>query len=376
MAVGYDYILGKLRKVDQGGPAGPPGPPGPAPTQANVLAALEYYDEDIANTPAILPSAAGNFAVAIGDGAVSSGSYSVVTGGLNNTASNTYAVVGGGLGNVASGIASVICGGQTNLVSAESSAICGGSSNVCTTPQSVICGGQTNSITVGVGRSFIGVGLNNETESADSFIGAGSNNEIEASSERSIIITGSDNFIGTGSEGSTILSGTSCEVDPSSPYCLVSGKDVLAHTAGMNVRATDSFTVTGDQQVSDVILKTATTDAILKELSANNSGLNTGIKIRADITMSFELHITARRTAGAATIGDSMYRVIRGCVKDVAGVLSFVGNIACDDQFEDAGAVAWVISLSASAAKLQIEVTGEIGETIHWLCQAKITEIG
>jgi hypothetical protein len=350
-------MLGRLRTDDQG----PPGPPGPPPDQANVLAALEYYDEDVVNTPAVLPSAIGSYAVAIGDGALASGSYSAVSGGLNNTAS---------------GIGSCIGGGQQNIVSALNSVICGGNTNICTTTQSVICGGQTNSITIGVGRTFIGAGLNNETESADTFIGAGQNNEIENLSECSAIITGSDNTISSGSLGSVILSGTSCVVNTGTSYCVVSGKDVLAHTSGMRVHGSDSFAVAGDQQAGEVLLKATTTDGTPTELNPNNSGINTGINVRTNITMQFELHITARRTAGSATIGDSMYRILRGCVKNVAGVLSFVGNIAYDDQFEDAATATWIVLPSASAGKLQIEVVGEVGETIHWLCQAKIMEVG
>jgi hypothetical protein len=357
MGVGFDYILGRLRTDDQG----PPGPPGPPPDQANVLAALEYYDEDVVNTPAVLPSAIGSYAVAIGDGALASGSYSAVSGGLNNTAS---------------GVGSCIGGGQQNIVSALNSVICGGNINILATAQSVICGGQANSSTISAGRTFIGAGASNETESADTFIGTGQNNEIENLCDSSVIITGSNNSITSGSIGAVILSGTDCEVAASTSYVVVSGKDALAHTSGMRVHATDNFSATGDQQVSDIILKAATTDATLTELNSNNSGSNTGITVRTNITMSFELHMTARRTAGSATVGDSMYRVIRGCVKDIGGVLSFVGNFSCDDQFEDAATAAWVITLSASAGKLQIEVTGEVGETIHWLCQAKLTEIG
>ncbi len=134
----YDPILGRLRKKD---PAAAQTPP----TQAEVLAALKYYDEDTTN-PATAPVASGSFSIAQGDGATSTVNYSTVSGGLTNSATGVGSSIGGGQLNTSAGLNSRISGGLSNTISSGGThaTICGGNANGASGVASVVLGGQEN----------------------------------------------------------------------------------------------------------------------------------------------------------------------------------------------------------------------------------------
>ena len=85
---------------------------------APTATALVLYDEN-PNAPTA-PSATGENAVAIGDGAEASATWSGVFGGKDNTASAQDAAVVGGRDGVASGAHATVVGGASNVASARS----------------------------------------------------------------------------------------------------------------------------------------------------------------------------------------------------------------------------------------------------------------
>jgi hypothetical protein len=105
---------------------------------------------------------------------VASGNYSVIGGGLSNTASAVQAVVGGGNENNAAGQASTIAGGQSNDTSAFWATIGGGLDNTAGGQTSTIAGGQSNNAFSSY--ATVGGGINNSANSAYSTIAGGAGN--------------------------------------------------------------------------------------------------------------------------------------------------------------------------------------------------------
>jgi FtsZ-binding cell division protein ZapB len=75
---------------------------------------------------------------------VASGNYSVIGGGLSNTASSSSATVGGGYGNTASGGAATIGGGVINTASGDAATVGGGFQNTASGYIATVGGGYQN----------------------------------------------------------------------------------------------------------------------------------------------------------------------------------------------------------------------------------------
>lgn len=133
---------------------------------------------------------------------VSSGNYSVISGGKDNRANGLYSAIGGGTENVASGDGAVVAGGgwsgpfaYGNTASGLASSIIGGAGNVASGMASVVAGGGGSAAsgdwaTVAGGVSNLASGLqstivgggNNVASGQHSFIGGGFVNEVSGSS--------------------------------------------------------------------------------------------------------------------------------------------------------------------------------------------------
>ena len=141
--------------------------------------------------------------------------YGTVSGGGANTA-GFASTVGGGLQNSSLGSYSVISGGDNNSISTLSpySVIGGGENNVVYTDTNgygamVIAGGYANVINSNSIYSVIGGGYQNtiQANAAQGNIGGGSHNSIQANSPGTIIVGGSFNVIQANSPGTIIVGG-------------------------------------------------------------------------------------------------------------------------------------------------------------------------
>lgn len=106
---------------------------------------------------------------------VASGDYSVISGGLQNTASKTLSTVGGGQANVASGAWTTISGGISNEATEEYAVVGGGKLNKATGANSTIAGGSTN--TASGLLAVVSGGWKNEATGVISTVGGGERNE-------------------------------------------------------------------------------------------------------------------------------------------------------------------------------------------------------
>lgn len=102
--------------------------------------AVYYYDIGTRNSGTNI----GEYSIAGGMLAESSGSFSTVSGGRSNHATGTYSTVSGGNSSTASGIQSTVGGGAYNTASGRDSTVGGGTSNSATADYSTVCGGDSN----------------------------------------------------------------------------------------------------------------------------------------------------------------------------------------------------------------------------------------
>ena len=178
----------------EAGPAGPVGPPGAAPfTLDPATGIIEYFaldqrlrfepDPNPGNGPRIIAGHVTNLAAGIGsviagggrsNGAnVSSGAWTVISGGYENRALNDSATVSGGIANRAEGLGSSIGGGSSNQTDGELATVSGGQLNRALGTLSTVAGGGSN---IAVELASIGGGANNLASAASSTISGGRDN--------------------------------------------------------------------------------------------------------------------------------------------------------------------------------------------------------
>lgn len=259
---------------------------------------------------------------------VASGIYSTIGGGEGNTSSGSYSTISGGTGGSAIGTYAVVGGGNGNTSSGGSSTVSGGSGG--------ICGGDF--ATIGGG--------NNNTANADwSSIGGGASN------------------VSSG-EYSTI---------PGGLYATTR----LIH--GAYAYASGRFSVVGDAQTEKFVLRLSTTDSTPSILTSDGSAtpITTNVCVLPD---NHAYAITARAIGRDTTTGDVYHVVVEGTVKRVSGAATTAldGTPVYTTISQSAGSAGWDVSLVANTSRgsAEIQVTGETGTTIHWVCKFDTVEVG
>ena len=142
------------------------------------------------------------------DGEVSSGivagvcnrveaDYTVIGGGVKNTASGNCSFIGGGLNNeICTGeVLSFIGGGQCNVIDGDYSAIGGGTFNTASGQRGFIGGGTGNRICVNKNYSTIAGGFQNVVDGSYGFVGGGYRN---TASRNCTAVVGGNNNLATG----------------------------------------------------------------------------------------------------------------------------------------------------------------------------------
>jgi len=103
---------------------------------------------------------------------VASGNYSVIGGGLDNTASGVGATVGGGGGNTASDTSATVGGGEQNTARGYAATVGGGYQNTARVDAATVGGGRKNTAS-GVAAT-VGGGMNNTVSGWAATVGGGS----------------------------------------------------------------------------------------------------------------------------------------------------------------------------------------------------------
>ena len=322
-------------------------------------AALELYAENPVTFN--VPSATGNNAVAVGDGASATATSAFAFGrAAQATANYSFCV---GFGALASGTSSIAIGGGTDANSGQSTAIglnsSGNGSQAVTGAGAMALGGSYAS-----GTDSFAAAIANNTSS----YGATGANSV-AIGDRNKASGGYSVSLGRLNQ-STASNSTSLGV-----YSVASSKYSLAVGYEASTRATPSISfstgsysgIAGQHQISMFVLRQRTTDgtsALLLADGATSGSIDDQIILPNNATFSFHGIIVARQQASAGT----------ACAAwKIEGLIRREGSAGTTVLVNSATTVldntpAWGMALSADTTNggLKIEVTGAAATNIAW----------
>jgi len=262
---------------------------------------------------------------------IASGTSSVISGGLDNTASGNYSIVGGGQRNNCSNTLAVICGGQDNVANGGYTFVGGGQSNSATALRSTVAGGVSN--TASATSATVCGGQGNGADGYCSFVAGGFGGYT-----RSI-----DGY----------------HVFPASydPLGLTSGSGILQSALLLLCRETTTATAT-----------------VLASNSSSPSATNQ-VTLPNNSAYYFKGSVIAGVTGG----GNSKAWSFEGAIKRGANAAStaIVGTVVLNTIAQDAGASAWTIAITADTTNgaIAVTVTGAASTTIRWMAKIETTEM-
>jgi hypothetical protein len=253
--------------------------------------------------------------IALNKGSTTAASfYSAIVGGDNNSISATYAFLGGG---------------ENNSVSAAYSVVLGGQSNTATNSTAGVFAGQLNSASGG--SSVVAGGTNNNASSTSSAVVGGSQGIT-----RSIV-------------GSFV---TPASTNP------------IQSAAGRTQTAT-------------LLLGRETTDATATVLRSNTSaaGTTNQVILPNNSAYTFQGTCIANVTGGGTTSGWKFEGVIKRGAN--AASTTLVAAVTPLVIAQDAGAVTWVLAITADTTNggIAVTVTGAAATTIRWVAKIETTEV-
>ncbi len=240
---------------------------------------------------------------------------------------------------VASGLASFIGSGTRNTASGTFSAVVAG--QLCT------------------------------ASGTQSFVGGGSGNS--ATGDYSTVPAGLSN---TASGSSSMAIGSSCTA--SGEVSLAMGQYASTRGLyGMQAHGASRFSIMGDAQKGEYVLRRQTADATATELTLDGGAPAAGKRIALPINHAYKFRgqIVARSTAG-----DVKSWEINGTIKQglTAASTALVGAATVTVKDEDAGAAMWALSVDADTTNgsLRIQGTGAAATTIRWVAEVTTVEVG
>lgn len=148
------------------------------------------------------------------------------------------------------------------------------------------------------------------------------------------------------------------------------GYDGIANMVGQIAHGGRKFSVQGDVQTSQYILRAQTTNGTITEMTTGTSGR---LVIPSDSTWTFSILIVARRTDAD---NESAGYKVEGVIDKNSGAAStaLVGSVTKTVLAEDTAA--WDVTVTADTTNgaLKIEVTGESAKSINWVAFVRTVE--
>jgi hypothetical protein len=245
------------------------------------------------------------------------------------TSANAYSAIVGGDSNVATGQYAFIGGGQGNTASGSYAAVVGGVSSTSNNTASVVIGGQGN--TASSGNCAVVGGTSNTANGESSVVAGGSQGAA-----RSI----AGNFV----------------------------------TPASSIPITNA---TGRTQTATLLLGRQTTDATATVLASNNSAASTTnqVILPNNSAYTFQGTCIANVTGGGTTSGWKFEGVIKRGAN--AASTALVAAVTPMVIAQDAGAVTWVLAITADTTNggIAVTVTGAAATTIRWVAKIETTEV-
>jgi len=297
---------------------------------------------------------------------VTSGNYSVIGGGRNNTASSVNTVVGGGYANQATNTYSVVAGGSTNTSSGYYSTVSGGLYNTANGGRSVVGGGYNN--TASAYSSTVGGGESNNSGSNGATIAGGKSNT--ASGYYTSIGGGLSNSISSGSY--SVIGGGRSNANTGNYSTVSGGYHAKASRWGEVSHAAGRFASAGDAQHTVLVARRTTADATANQVLFLN-GSSQRLTIPTATMWTFEVKLSAYND----TDHEGAWWIIRGGIinndgGDVALVGSPITENGADTSLSTASAS--VVADDTNDA-LEIRVTGVAGKDIRWVAVVDISQV-
>jgi hypothetical protein len=256
--------------------------------------------------------------------------------------------------DVASGANSTIGGGQSNKASGSNSVVAGGTTNIASNTNAVVAGGTTNTAS---GVSSAITGGNGNTASNQGAFSAGESN---TSSGIDSDTTGNSNTA-------------------SASYSTAKGLQASAILYAQNARASGNFSVPGDAQVSEVVMRNTTvagTTPVLLFLD----GSSTKLVVPNNKSWAVTGTIISRVPNGVATYGgQSAMWTFTAAIKNINGTVTTIPastTFTVTRIYDDGAAAGSAAAVSAGSSNdLQIQVTGTASAIVNWVCKCSIVEV-
>ena len=281
---------------------------------------------------------------------------------LNQTpasSANQNSVVLGGYGNRAQLANSVAIGGQLNLANGQLASVIAGQSNTANNTYATVVGGNSNTAS-GSSAAVVG-GSGNTASNLSSALVGGSNNTA----------SGQDAFVGGGFNS----------IANSLQSAIVGGSQGLTRSIVGNFVTPASSTpiagASGVQQLATLLLGRQTTNATATVLASNTSAASTTnqVILPNNSAYAFQGTVIANVTGGGTTSGWKFEGVIkRGANAASTALVAAVTPLVIA---QDAGAVTWVLAVTADTTRggIAVTVTGAAATTIRWVCKIETTEV-
>lgn len=317
-------------------------------------------------TPTTAPTAAGTDTMAIGNGAVVTGTRGIALGKSNASGTDSIAI------QIADNTTTY--GAQATGAVAIGNTVKAGAQNAV----AIGAGGQAS------GQSSVAIGSGTAAATASIIIGGGGS--INGTADGAVLIGGGGS-VGAGATYSAILGGNNAAIGASASYAVVVGGQAGTPTApcaatvgGRYLRSRLNGQMSwgaqaagaGEGQASHVVAQGTTTNATPTSIYTENS-TGTRILIASGTTAAFSILVCARRTD---VTGEAAAYKFEGLIANNAGTTAIVGSVTKTVLAESAAAWDCAVTADNTNDAIDISVTGEAGKTIKWAANVTMVEIG
>lgn len=227
----------------------------------------------------------------------------------------------------------------------------------------------------------VAIGYNNTSSGTASFAGGSGNTTSGAYA----IALGSTNTASGSSAVAVGMQATSSGdssfaagnfVEANADWSIAQGHHITVRgVKGSWAYGSGPFTARGDAQRREFVLRRSTTTATPATVGTDGtvgSTLNQ-LTVPTNSAVKFRADVVARNS----TTGDAASWAVVGLAKNVSGTVTLVGTPTATMDYNDAGASAWVLGVSADNTNKAVgfTVTGAASTNIRWVVRALSVEV-
>lgn len=151
---------------------------------------------------------------------------------------------------------------------------------------------------------------------------------------------------------------------------LLQGTGYNNYLTGLRVMSDGNFSVNGDAQVSEFILKEQTTDGLSYELEFTNSAKK--LSLPSNTSWYFKLRVIAKDNDGNTATYNAEGAIKKGIS---AGFTQIVGKATIINLIDEIGCGGINVLANTSYGYLQVNVVGKAGTTIRWVGYLNLIEV-